>query len=82
MIYIDPNRQQFRFAVNQSLNDWTICVCNAQTFTTIPLNESAANSLDLTLPDDYCHWSKNRDDVDKRLEELARLNGLVPMTKD
>ena len=79
MKYIDPNNQRYRFHVRECLNGFAIQVLNVEASENIPLTPAVANQLEITLPEVYRLQCCTRENAEKELARLAKLNGLVEL---
>ncbi len=77
--YIKPNDDRYQFMVIHTLNGYSIEVLVVSTEDLAAVTPTVAAQLHIQLPKSYRLQSCAEEDAEKQLDELASLNGWVPM---
>jgi hypothetical protein len=77
--YIKPNDDRYQFMVINTVNGYSIEVLVVSTEALAAITPSVAAQLHIKLPDTFRLQSCAIEDAEKQLEELAALNGWVPI---
>jgi hypothetical protein len=73
--YIDPENQRYQYQVVATLNGYSVEVLVVPSGDLAALTPQVASQLNVQLPDGYRLQSCKRENAEKELERLARLNG-------
>ena len=77
--YIDPENDRYQYQVVATLNGYTIEVLIIPTGDITSLNPSVAAKLQVAIPKNCRMQSCPREAAEQQLDELAALNGWVPI---
>ena len=77
--YIDPENDRYQYQVLETLNGYSIEVLVVSTEDLAAVTPTVAAQLHIQLPKSYRLQSCAEEDAEKQLDELASLNGWVPM---
>lgn len=77
--YIKPNDDRYQFMVINTVNGYSIEVLVVSTEALAAITPSVAAQLHIKLPETFRLQSYAIEDAEKQLEELATLNGWVPI---
>ena len=77
--YINPENQRYVYYVRESINGYSLQVLIVDRDENVPLTQTVASQLSVTLPTHYRIQSTTRQVAEKLLGELAALNGWVVM---
>ena len=77
--YIKPNDDRYQYLVVTTLNGYSIEVLVVPTEALAAITPSVAAQLHIKLPETFRLQSCAKEDAEKQLDELASLNGWVPM---
>ena len=77
--YIKPNDDRYQYLVVTTLNGYSIEVLVVSTEALAALTPSVAAQLHIKLPETFRLQSCAKEDAEKQLDELAALNGWVPI---
>ena len=77
--YIKPNDYRYQYLVVTTLNGYSIEVLVVSTEALAAITPSVAAQLHIKLPETFRLQSCAIEDAEKQLEELATLNGWVPI---
>ena len=77
--YIKPNDDRYQYLVVTTLNGYSIEVLVVSTEALAAITPSVAAQLHIKLPETFRLQSCAKEDAEKQLDELASLNGWVPM---
>ena len=77
--YIKPNDDRYQYLVVTTLNGYSIDVLVVSTEALAAITPSVAAQLHIKLPETFRLQSCAKEDAEKQLDELAALNGWVPI---
>lgn len=77
--YTKPNDDRYQYLVVTTLNGYSIEVLVVSTEALAAITPSVAAQLHIKLPETFRLQSCAEEDAEKQLDELASLNGWVPM---
>ena len=77
--YIKPNDDRYQYLVVTTLNGYSIDVLVVSTEALAAITPSVASQLHIKLPETFRLQSCAKEDAEKQLDELAALNGWVPI---
>lgn len=77
--YIDPENDRYQFMVRETLNGYSIEVLVISSNTLAALTPQVAADLQVALPRPYRMQSCAKETAIEQLDELAALNGWVPI---
>lgn len=77
--YIKPNDDRYQYLVVTTLNGYSIEVLVVSTEALAAITPSVAAQLHIKLPETFRLQSCAKEDAEKQLDELATLNGWVPI---
>ncbi len=77
--YIKPNDDRYQYLVVTTLNGYSIEVLVVSTEALAAITPSVAAQLHIKLPETFRLQSCAKEDAEKQLDELAALNGWVPI---
>ena len=77
--YTKPNDDRYQFLVVNTLNGYSIEVLVVSTEALAAITPSVAAQLHIKLPETFRLQSCAKEDAEKQLDELAALNGWVPI---
>ena len=77
--YIKPNDDRYQYLVVTTLNGYSIEVLVVSTEALAAITPSVAAQLHIKLPETFRLQSCAKEDAEQQLDELAALNGWVPI---
>lgn len=77
--YIKPNDDRYQYLVVTTINGYSVEVLVVSTEALAAITPSVAAQLHIKLPETFRLQSCAKEDAEKQLDELAALNGWVPI---
>ena len=80
--YINPEMQRYKYVVGRSLNEYAVMVLITTTGERVPLTKAVAAQNEIELPDGCRMHHSQQAPVQRELDSIAKLNGLVECNRE